>query len=71
MWVDLLRIMDVYLQGRQVKVRDGRKTLFRNDAWFYDKALSHLFPDLFKMCEQPNIWVHHVNFDSSNVTFTR
>jgi hypothetical protein len=28
MWSDLLKIKDIYLQGRQVKIGDGKNTLF-------------------------------------------
>jgi len=71
MWSDLLKVRDIYLQGRQLKVKDGRSTLFWRDTWIYDKPLSSLFPDLFKICEQPDISLYHVKLDPNHVTFTR
>ena len=35
-----------------------KKTSFWNDSWLYDKPLSSLYPDLFKLCEQQGISVH-------------
>jgi hypothetical protein len=71
MWTDLLKIRSIYVQGRLVKVRDGRKTLFWKDYWLHDKPPSLLFPTLFKLCEQPDISVYRVRSDPSCVTFIR
>lgn len=40
MWYDLLKIRHIYLQGRKMKVRNGRNTLFWKDSWIYDKPPS-------------------------------
>lgn len=54
----MLKIKDVYVVlVRRMKVKNGKNTLFWLDAWLYDTPLSHLFPDLFKLCEQPMITV--------------
>jgi len=49
-WADLLKIRDIYLQGRKVIIGNGKKTLFWKDKWLYEKSLEVLFPDLFAMC---------------------
>ena len=67
-WHDLLKIRDVYLQGRKIIVGNGRKTLFWRDKWLYEKSLEVLFPDLFAMCLQQNITVEQVKNDSTAVT---
>lgn len=71
MWSDLLKIRDVYLQGRQLNVGNGKRTLFWKDAWLFDKPTNLVFPDLFKLCEQPNITVLQVKNNPSGVAFTR
>lgn len=62
-WVDLLKIKDIYLQGRKKVVKDDNSTLFWKDAWLYDKPLNILFPDLFKLCEKQNISIRQVKND--------
>jgi hypothetical protein len=54
-----------------MKVNDGKNTLFWKDAWLHDKPLRVLFPDLFKMCGQPDMLVFQVKLDPNCVTFTR
>jgi hypothetical protein len=49
----------------------AKKTLFWKDTWMYDKPLSTLFPDLFKLCMQPDILVHQVKMNPQSVRFTR
>jgi hypothetical protein len=56
-WYDLLKVRDIYLQGRKMCVKDGKKTLFWKDSWLYDKPLNSIFPDLFKLCSHPGISV--------------
>lgn len=68
-WSDLLKVRDIYLQGRKMIGRDGKKTLFWKDTWLFDKPLNYLFPDLFKLCLQPDISVFQVKQNS--VSFRR
>lgn len=68
-WSDLLKIKAIYLQGRKLIVGDGKHTLFWKDTWLFDKPLSYLFSDLFKMCQQSDISVNQVK--QSSVSFTR
>lgn len=70
-WADLLKVKNVYLQGRKVMVHNGKNTLFWKDAWLYDKPLCVLFPDLFKFCEQQNILVDQARGNPQNISFTR
>jgi hypothetical protein len=71
MWFDLLKIKDIYLQGRQVKIGASKNTLFWRDSWLYDKPLYLTFPDLFKLCEQPDATVYQAKFNLNGLTFTR
>jgi hypothetical protein len=49
----------------------AKKYLFWKDTWMYDKPLSTLFSDLFKLCMQPNISVHQMKMNPQSVRFTR
>jgi len=70
-WSDLLKIKDIYLQGRKITSKNGRGTLFWKDSWLYEKPLHLLYPDLFKLREQPDISVYDVKNNPQLVTFTR
>lgn len=70
-WSDLLKIRDIYLQGRKMCVRNGKKTLFWKDRWLCKQPLCLLYPDLFKMCQQQDITVAEVRKDPKLITFTR
>ena len=70
-WSDLLKVKDIYLQGRKVMVKNGKYTFFWKDSWLYDKPLCILYPDLFKFCEQPNVNASQVHSDIESVSFTR
>jgi len=68
-WSDLLKIRHIYLQGRKLKIRNGDKTMFWKDSWLFDKSLECLFPDLFKICMQPDISVSQMK--QSSINFAR
>jgi hypothetical protein len=40
MWYDLLKVKDVYLKGRIVKIENGKNTRLWEDCWVFDKPLS-------------------------------
>lgn len=54
-----------------MKVGNGRNILLWKDTWLYDKPICILYPDLFKMCCQPNIIVAQMKMSPNSVTFTR
>lgn len=56
-WADLLEVRNIYVQGRNFVVGNGKEILFWYDNWLYDQPLNVLFLDLFKMTQQPNITV--------------
>lgn len=61
-WNDLLKVKDIYLRGRSIKLGDGEKISFWKDTWLYDKPLNQLHPDLYKLCQQKEIYVLRLNF---------
>ena len=46
-WYDLLKVKEVYLQGRGISIRNGKRTRFWSDPWLYDKPISYIAPTLF------------------------
>lgn len=70
-WSDLLKIKNIYLQGRVRKIKNGQNTLFWKDRWLFDQPLSDVFPELFAMCLQPNMSVAVLKSNPAAVTFTR
>jgi hypothetical protein len=70
-WEDLLKVKEIYLQGRKMLAKNGKTTLFWKDSWLYEKPLYILYPDLFKFCLHPDISVFQVKADAGCVSFTR
>jgi hypothetical protein len=70
-WADLLKIRNIYLQGRKMVVRDCKRTLLWKDIWLNEKPLYTLYSDLFKICDNPDVTIYQVKLDPQNVTFTR
>jgi hypothetical protein len=70
-WADLLKIKNVYLQGRKMVVHNGKSTLFYKDSWLNEKPLCVLFPEMFKFCEQTNLLVDQARSNPQTISFTR
>jgi hypothetical protein len=49
MWADLLKVRNLYLQGRKFVIGNGKNILFWKDSWLYDQPIAMLYPNLFKM----------------------
>lgn len=71
MRTDLLKVRNLYLQGRRFIVGNGKKILFWKDSWLYDRPISLLFPDLFKMAQQRDITLAEVVLNPLSLTFSR
>jgi hypothetical protein len=70
-WADLLKVRDIYMQGRKFIIGNGKKILFWKDRWLFDQPLSVLLPDLFKMAKQHDITLAEVKGDPDNISFSR
>jgi hypothetical protein len=57
MWSDLLKVKDVYLHGRSIKIGNGINTRFWCDTWLYDKPISVIVPILLTLCNQKEVKV--------------
>jgi len=53
-WNDLLKVKDLYLQGRIMLMGDGKITDFWRDAWCGLIPLKEKFPVLFDICNEQN-----------------
>jgi hypothetical protein len=70
-WSDLLKVKDLYLHGRSIKICNRQKTRFWSDIWLYDKALATIAPTLFILCEQKEAKVFYVKHGLIQITFRR
>lgn len=70
MWVDLLKIKDIYLHGREVKVGRGNLTRFWNDPWLFQEPLCMITPLLFELAEDKKMTVAQFK-GGVQVTFRR
>lgn len=71
MWADLLKVKHIYLQGRKMKINNGKATSVWRDSWLYDDPLCDLSPTLYKLCEQKDILVYQWLDKSVKITFSR
>jgi hypothetical protein len=70
-WADLLKIKNIYLQGRKKCIRNGRSTLVWRDTWLYSDPLSVRSPDLFKICGLKDTLVFQLINGLVPITFSR
>lgn len=70
MWYDLLKVKNIYLQGRSVAIKNGQLTRFWLDPWLYSKPLYLIVPILFELCEDKGISVAQV-IGGTPVSFRR
>ena len=71
MWSNLLKIRQIYLRGRKIQTKNGKKSLFWEDNWLHDKPLCIEHPVLFEFCENKEIIVHEVLSRRGHLTFSR
>jgi len=70
-WSDLLKVRHIYLRGRSTKVKNGKCTLFWEEAWFKQKPLCTLHPVLYDLCLDKHITVHHFVLKHAQLQFSR
>lgn len=69
-WTDLLKVKDIYLQGREVSIRSANMSRFWLDSWLYEEPLCVIEPVLFALCEKKTITVEQAVRDD-NITSRR
>jgi hypothetical protein len=70
MWYDLLKVKNIYIQGRGLSIGNGSLTRFWLDPWLYNEPIAVIVPVLFELCENKNIIVAHA-FGGVQITFRR
>lgn len=70
-WKDLMKVRNIYLAGRKVKVQDGKSVQLRQDCWLEDQPLCVKFPILFELCDHKNISVRGFVDKEGFLTFRR
>jgi hypothetical protein len=51
-WNDLLKVKDLYLSGRYIKIGNGWDTDFWSDPWCGSVALKDKFIELYEVCNE-------------------
>jgi hypothetical protein len=69
MWYDLLKIKNIYLQGRTVSIKNGEAVRFWWHPWLYDLPLKECVPVLFELSENKNAYVAQVKNGEINMQF--
>jgi len=59
----------VYLQGRQIHTKDGKKTLFWEDSWLIGGPLCVAHPVLYDLCKDKLITVHEMLVRNGHMNF--
>jgi hypothetical protein len=71
MWYDLLKIKSIYLQGRNVSIKNGESVRFWWDNWLYDLPLKEVAPVLFELSENKGVYVSQVKNGEVVMQFRR
>lgn len=61
----------IYLRGRKVVCRNGRKTLFWKDPWLSDESLAKVCPTLFCLCNQQMMTIEQAKACGVRLCFRR
>jgi hypothetical protein len=58
LWTNMLKVKDLYLSGRSMNVRNGRRTHFWGDKCCGEIPFKDKFPGLYAICNEQDIIVH-------------
>ncbi|KAK1666246.1 hypothetical protein QYE76_054405 [Lolium multiflorum] len=70
-WKSLHKIKHFFKLGAKHLIGDGRRTFFWTDWWCQDRPIKEIFPDLFNICDNPNISVAAALDGELNIVFRR
>ena len=70
-WTDLLKIRMVYLRGRRIHTRNGKKTLFWEDSWIMGKSICNEHPVLYDLCKNKQVTVQEMWTRNGRLNFSR
>jgi hypothetical protein len=55
LWTDMLKVKDIYLSGRSMRVNNGERTHFWGDAWCGSTPLKDKYHLLYNLCNEVDI----------------
>jgi hypothetical protein len=70
-WNDLIKVKDLYLSGRYIKIGNGCDTDFWNDPWCGSAALKDKFSELYEVCNEQKESVAGIARRGWRLTFRR
>lgn len=70
-WSDMLKVKDLYLQGRSVEIQNGGRTRFWDDIWLYKKPICEVEPMLYNLCNHKDVMVDDVRKGKVQLSFRR
>ena len=70
-WTDLLKIRMVYLRGRRIHTRNGKKTLLWEDSWIIGKSICNEHPVLYDLCKNKQVTVQEMWTRNGRLNFSR
>jgi hypothetical protein len=70
-WNDLLKVKDLYMNGRVMMVGRGDTTDFCHDAWCGSLPLKEKYPDLYEICNDQKVTVAMMAQRNWRMTFRR
>lgn len=70
-WSDLLKVRDLYLENRLMKVGNGENTDFWNEKWCGNFSLRERFKSIFDICQEQKITVAELYKRRWRLTFRR
>jgi hypothetical protein len=70
-WSELLKVKTLYLEDRTMRVGNGKKTSFWDDAWCTQIPLKTMFASLFVICEQQKVSVQEASLNHWNLSYRR
>jgi hypothetical protein len=71
LWNDLLKIKDLYVKGRVMKIGNGKETNFWRDSWCDSIPLKERFKEVFDLCNEQKGSVAEVAGRRWRLTFRR
>ena len=70
-WKEIMKVRDVYIAGRGIKIKDGSLVRFWKDPWLDKTPLMQLYPQLFDICQLPDISFKEVREKEFIIPFRR
>jgi hypothetical protein len=67
----LLKVKDLYLAGKKVKIGVGNLARFWEDSWLYERPLADCYPELYSICHDQHVLAQHCCEKQWQLSFRR